>query len=188
LEHISHFSLSGIVEIGKKSGLTMWCKNHARPNNNNTAYDYQEKQRDCQDLSGEKYFTVVQGRKQGKDGSRYIRRRWRGNLDHDGCPIELRVNHGDVICSLSRDVGVSGTAADPLVIDPLVGIEGAICWNRFFSPGNRLHRDLPPGRLPETIFWFRGGDEDAPIKCEQVSGFCLHSSGSTDSILPVSKV
>lgn len=153
----------------------MWCKNHARPNNDNTAYDYQEKQRDCQDLSTEIYFTVVQGEKQGKGGSRFIRRRRWGDLDHDGCPIGLRVHHRDVICSLTRDVGISSTAADPLVIDPLVGIEGAVCWNRFVSPGNRLHRDLPAGGLPEIIFWFRRCDEDAPFKCEQVIRLGLHS-------------
>jgi hypothetical protein len=45
----------------KNFGLTTWCKNHARPSNNNTAYDYQEKQRDCQDLGGWICFTDMQG-------------------------------------------------------------------------------------------------------------------------------
>ena len=63
---------------------------------------------------------------------------WWSDLDHPGCPIGLRVHHRDMICTSTRDVGVSIAAADPLVIDSLVRVERAVSWHRVFITGHHL--------------------------------------------------
>jgi hypothetical protein len=63
-----------------KLGLTIWCKIHARPKNNNTVYDYQEYLMDCQDLNSGFWITNMQGNKSGID-SWFVWVWWWGDLN-----------------------------------------------------------------------------------------------------------
>jgi hypothetical protein len=141
------------------SSYTQECKNHARPKNNNTVYDYQDNLCDCQDKKDASSITNLQG----PGDSRRTRKRWRRDLDKFSAAVAASVHHRNVICPIAGDQNATCTISDPLMIDTLVWIESAIIRNFRAISSHRLGRHFPTSLVPAAA--------DRESRCDEYLSF-----------------